>query len=113
MRLPHYDFIQYHMIKLRKEKFHEKLSFFRLYIYMIKNLHPILSIFTIYDPHYNRKVRTLDFFLNIYLTFFFTLFPYYAGDNPELTAMAANRSIQNRNKGVNDLKVQFNQVINF
>ena len=59
---------------------------------------------------YSRKVRTMDFFLTIYLTFFFTLLPFYVSDNSQLADLAANRSIQNRNKSVNDLQVLLKQV---
>jgi len=52
----------------------------------------------------------MDFFLNIFLTFFFSLLPFYVTDNSELVDLAANRSIQNRNKTVNDLQVAFKQV---
>jgi len=72
-----------------------------------------LSIFNIYDPIYNRKLRIMDFFFNLYLTFFFTLLPFYATDNTELDAMKANRSIQNRNKSINDLQASLKQVLIF
>ena len=73
-------------------------------------MHPILSIFNIYDPIYNRKLRTMDFFLIIYLSFFFTLLPFYMTDNSQLIEMAANRSIHSRNKTVNDLQTSIKQV---
>jgi len=52
----------------------------------------------------------MDFFLNIYLTFFFTLLPFYVTDNKQLVDLAANRAIQNRNKTINDLNVALEQV---
>jgi hypothetical protein len=52
----------------------------------------------------------MDFFLIIYLTFFFTLLPFYVTDNSQLIEMAANRSIQSRNKTVNDLQASIKQV---
>lgn len=55
----------------------------------------------------------MDFFFNLYLTFFFTLLPFYATDNTELDAMKANRSIQNRNKSINDLQASLKQVLIF
>ena len=52
----------------------------------------------------------MDFFLTIYISFFFQLLPFYYTDNSELVKMAANRSVENRNKGVKDLKASFAQV---
>jgi len=64
----------------------------------------------IYSPYYARTLRVLDFFLSIYLSFFFTLLPFYYSDNSQLVNMAENRSIQNRNKTVNDLDASIKQV---
>lgn len=114
MSLPDYDIMQYYLIKFRKENLvKDKHIFWRLFIFLLKNIHPILSIFNIYDPIYNRKIRTLDFFLVIYLTFFFTLLPFNITDNSELIKLEMKRSIKNRRKSVNDLEVQINQVNNF
>jgi len=71
-------------------------------------MHPIFSIFNIYDPIYNRKIRTMDFFFSIYLTFFFTLLPFNVTDNSQLVDMMANRTIQSRYK--KDLEVVIKQV---
>lgn len=76
-------------------------------------MHPIVSILNIYDPVYNRKIRVMDFFLIIYLSFFFTLLPFYMTDNSQLMELAANRSIQNRNKNVDDLNASIKQVKKF
>ena len=53
----------------------------------------------------------MDFFLTIYLNFFFTLLPFYVTDNSQLIDLAANRSIQNRNTKLNDLGVMIKQVL--
>ena len=53
----------------------------------------------------------MDFFLAIYLNFFFTLLPFYVTDNSQLLELAANRSIQNRNIKVKDMEVMIKQVI--
>ncbi len=74
-------------------------------------MHPFLSIFGIYNPLYNRKVRVMDFFLNIYLSFFFTLLPFYNIENSQLSEMIAIRSVEYRYKTVNDLEIKFKQVI--
>ena len=55
----------------------------------------------------------MDFFLTVYLNFFFTLLPFYVSNNTELLEMTANRSIQNRNKNINDLGVVVKQVKNY
>ena len=64
----------------------------------------------IYSPYYGRTLRVMDFFLAIYLSFFFQLLPLYYTDNSELLDMAAERSIKNRNKRVGDLEVSIKQV---
>jgi len=52
----------------------------------------------------------MDFFLNIYLSFFFTLLRFYFTDNSQLIEMAANRSVESRYKKINDLDVSKKQV---
>jgi len=64
----------------------------------------------IYSPYYARTLRVLDFFLSVYLSFFFTLLPFYYTDNSQLVEMAKNRSIQNRNKNINDVSAKIEQV---
>ena len=44
------------------------------------------------------------------MSFFFQLLPFYYSDNSELTDMAANRTIENRNKGAADLNASIMQV---
>jgi len=53
----------------------------------------------------------MDFFLNIYLAYFFNLLPFYVTDNSQLIEMAANRSVQSRYKKINDLEITIKQVI--
>jgi hypothetical protein len=53
----------------------------------------------------------MDFFLTIYMTFFFQLLPRYYTDNTQLVEMVANRSVVNRNSGVKDLNASITQVI--
>lgn len=74
-------------------------------------MHPIIAIMNIHDPLYSRKLRVLDFFLRIYLTFFFTLLPFYVTENSQLAELVDNRSISNRNKGVNELEATLKQVL--
>jgi len=64
----------------------------------------------IYDPIYNRNIRTLDFFFDILLSLFLTLLPFYVTDNQQLMEMASTRSIQDRNKSINDMGVMIKQV---
>jgi len=52
----------------------------------------------------------MDFFLTIYMSFFFQLLPFYYSDNSQLIEMAANRSVENRNRGVADLNASLTQV---
>ena len=46
----------------------------------------------------------------LYLSFFFQLLPFYYSDNEELNKMAADRSILNRNKTIEDLNISLKQV---
>jgi len=55
----------------------------------------------------------MDFFLLIYLNFFFTLLPFYYTDNSQLSEMVINRSIKDRNKTIDDLEIALKQVILF
>jgi len=52
----------------------------------------------------------MDFFLSIYLLFFFSLLPNYFADNPQLKELQATRNVLNKNKSINDLTVLFTQV---
>jgi hypothetical protein len=70
-------------------------------------MHPIFSIFTIFHPLYNRKLRVMDFFLSVYLTFFFTFLRFHTFGNPEADKFKNDRSIQNRAKNLNDIKYDF------
>lgn len=72
-----------------------------------------MSTIYIYHPHYPRILRVLDFFLDLSLTFFFQLLPFYITENKQLTEMANNRLIEDRDKSINDLEATFNQVIIF
>jgi len=55
----------------------------------------------------------MDLFLSIYLTFFFSLLANLFKDNPQLKEMEATRNILNKKKTVNDLDIEFSQVIYF
>ena len=55
-------------------------------------------------------MRVIDFFLSIYLSFFFKLLPEYIFDNEELVKLRTDRLIQNRNLRVNDLNATMKQV---
>jgi len=52
----------------------------------------------------------MDFFLSIYLSFFFSLLPTYFKGNPQLNEIHATRDIMKKKNTVNDLKVLINQV---
>jgi hypothetical protein len=52
----------------------------------------------------------MDFFLAIYISFFFQLLPFYKSNNSELVNMSANRSVENRNKTVKDINASIAQV---
>ena len=69
-----------------------------------------MSIWFIYHPEYPRILRVLDFFLNLSLTFFFQLLPFYVTDNAQLVEMAAKRNFMDRNKSINDLETSIFQV---
>jgi len=52
----------------------------------------------------------MDFFLSVYLSFFFSLLPNYFKDNPQLKEMHATRNILKKNNTVNDLSILLTQV---
>jgi len=73
-------------------------------------MHPIYSIFFLFNPFYPRILRITDFFFSIHLSFFFSLLPIYIYDNPQLKELEASRDIINRNKRINDLTIMVYQV---
>lgn len=75
-------------------------------------LHPILSIISIPNSNYNRKMRILDIFIKIHITFLFSLLPVYAGNNSvSETAMNA-RNINIRGIDLSNLQASIQQVNN-
>lgn len=73
-------------------------------------MHPIYSIFFLFNPFYPRTLRITDFFFSIHLSFFFSLMPIYIYDNPQLKELEATRNILNRKKRINDLAIMLYQV---
>ena len=73
-------------------------------------MHPLYNIFHIYSPIYSRNLRVMDFFLLIYMSFFFQLLPFFNSENSELVIMTEYRLVENRGKGVQDLNSSTFQV---
>ena len=73
-------------------------------------MHPICSIFAIYHPGYGRTLRVMDYFLQIYLTFFFTFFRFYIFGNPKADSFKNNRTLANRGKNINNLNYTLEEV---
>jgi hypothetical protein len=67
----------------------------------------VFSIVKIYDPVYNRKIRVLDFFLDLYFSFFFTLLPYYFRDNAQSAQMQAYRRAEDIGRDPNSVEAAF------
>ena len=67
-------------------------------------------MFFIYNPLYNRTVRILDFYLSINLSLFFTFLPYYFSENSQLKELMSKRSIENRNKSLNQFNLKIEEV---
>lgn len=111
--LENYDFMQFYLNKYHKHGFENDVGIFRLFCYLMKNLHPIFSILTIYHPGYNRPLRIMDYFLQIYFTFFFTFMRFYMFGNPKADAFKDDRSIKNRGRNINDINYSIEEVKNF
>lgn len=73
-------------------------------------MHPLFSILNIYNPDYNRKLRTLDFLLKIHISIFLTILPLYFTPNPNTEANKSQRDVKNFNKKIGDYNVQITQV---
>ena len=69
-----------------------------------------MSLLHIYNPIYARSLRVMDFFMSIFLSFYFTLLPFYYTQNTELVDIANERKIENRNKKINDFQATSKQV---
>jgi hypothetical protein len=121
MNNDHFDIKQYYLIRLTKAGFNGDISFIKLYIYIykvinsfikiIKNLHPIASIFNIFNPGYPRILRVIDFTITVYLKIFFTFLPLSLLENQELNHIVKTRPISHRNfKGVNALELKIKEV---
>jgi hypothetical protein len=65
---------------------------------------------SVYHPGYDRKLRTMDYFLQIYLTFFFTFMRFYLLGNPKAEKFKNDRSISNRGKNINAVQYSFDEV---
>ena len=64
----------------------------------------------VFSPIYNRKIRVLDFFLQINLKLLFTLIPFYMTDNNELIDLQVRRSIKDKNRTIDSLTVALAKV---
>lgn len=54
----------------------------------------------------------MDYFLQIYFTFFFTFMRFYLFGNPKADAFKNDRSIANRGKNINDINYTIEEVNN-
>ena len=52
----------------------------------------------------------MDFFLSVYLTFFFTFLRFHIYGNPKAEKFMNDRSITDRKKNLNDIKYDFVNV---
>ena len=52
----------------------------------------------------------MDYFLQIYLTFFFTFMRFYLLGNPKADAFKDDRSIKNRGRNINDIDYSIEEV---
>ncbi len=59
---------------------------------------------------YNRSLRVLDFFLKIYMTFFFSLVPFVMKDNSKLIENMTKRDIKDFGKDIDDIGFDIIQV---
>ena len=73
-------------------------------------MHPILSIFSLYNAEYNRSLRILDYYIKILLPFFFTLLQSYYEENPEYIELKNKRDIKLSAKNPNDLNINYLKV---
>jgi hypothetical protein len=52
----------------------------------------------------------MDYFLQIYLTFFFTFLRFYVLGNPKAESFKNDRSIANRGRNINDINYGLDEV---
>ena len=73
-------------------------------------MHPIISIFSIYDSDYNRKIRVLDFFIRLIIPITFTLFEIYMKGNPDYQKMIKKRDTRYRDLSLVEFFPNIQQV---
>ena len=74
-------------------------------------MHPILSIFSLYNSKYNRPLRILDYYIRILFPFFFCLLQLYLEDNGDYLTLKNKRDIKLSANNPNDLSINYLKVI--
>lgn len=100
------DILQKYIIKYTKDRLHLNYSILKLFwcvfkvnilLYFIliikKYSHPVISIFKLYDYTYCRSLRMMDLYIEINITIFFNLLPYYYLNNENHITAINTRNI--------------------
>ncbi len=62
-----------------------------------------MSIFFLFNPSYNRKIRVLDYYIRLILPILFTFIKIYIDGNPEYESIKNKRDVRSKNLTPNDL----------
>jgi hypothetical protein len=68
-----------------------------------------MSILNI-SSKYSRKLRVLDIFLKIYMTFFFSLIPFVAMENNKFSKTVTNRNVTDLGRSLEETGFDIQQV---
>ncbi len=97
-----YDLLQNYLVKYNKERF-RKLTLWTLFKHNMKIAHPLISIFYLFNPTYNKKMRVMDYYITLIMPIFFTFIKIYLDGNPDYEVIKMKRDIRTKNLSINDI----------
>jgi len=106
-----HDLVQRFLIDYNRENLDENEGVCYLYFYMLKKVHPLLSLFFSPSPYFDRRIKVLDLFFRIFLIVYFTLMPLYYLPQYNSLTMAYTRDATMKDQDITNLPVTSSYVV--